>query len=87
MHPFESSKIYINSQSPYSKTKMQVCPPGLHISLGIFYRLFQLMEDECHVLDIEVSTVEDSRDRAGPSYSHFMSDSVRERTLKDELDR
>ena len=88
MHPFESSKIYIvNSHPPYSKMEMQVCPPGLHISLGIFYRLFQLMEDECHVLDNAVSWFEDSRERGGPSYSNFMSDSVRERALKDELDR
>ncbi|XP_064402593.1 uncharacterized protein LOC135348339 isoform X1 [Halichondria panicea] len=65
----------------------QVCPPGLHISLGIFYRLFQLMEDECRALDNAVLWCEDSRERGGPSYSNFMSDSVRERALKDELDR
>ncbi len=44
---------------------MQVCPPGLHITLGIFYRLFQLMEDDCHELDVEE---EDSREKGGPSY-------------------
>ena len=27
---------------------MQVCPYGLHITMGIFLRLFVLLEDECH---------------------------------------
>ena len=43
------------------------------------------------MLDNAVSWFEDSRERGGPSYSNFMSDSVsdsvRERALKDELDR
>ena len=30
----------------------KVCPPGLHISLGIFQRLFELLEAECHKLDL-----------------------------------
>jgi len=34
--------------SPY-----KVCPPGLHISLGIFQRLFDLLEAECHNLDLQ----------------------------------
>uniref|UniRef100_A0A1X7VBE2 Uncharacterized protein n=1 Tax=Amphimedon queenslandica TaxID=400682 RepID=A0A1X7VBE2_AMPQE len=27
-----------------------VCPPGLHITLGIFQRLFNLLEEKCHQL-------------------------------------
>ena len=30
----------------------QVCPPGLHITLGIFLGLFVLLEDACHHLDL-----------------------------------
>ena len=29
--------------------------PGLHISLGIFYRLFSLLESSCHQLDLELA--------------------------------
>ena len=29
--------------------------PGLHISLGIFYRLFTLLETSCHQLDLELA--------------------------------
>jgi len=31
---------------------MQVCIPGLHISLGVFYKLFTLLEAAAHELDI-----------------------------------
>lgn len=33
----------------------QVCPPGLHITLGIFQRLFNLLEAECNLLDEKVT--------------------------------
>ena len=32
-----------------------MCPPGLHITLGIFQRLFNLLEEECHQLDLSVN--------------------------------
>lgn len=34
----------------------QVCPPGLHITLGVFYRLWCLLETDCHKLDLELAT-------------------------------
>ena len=33
-----------------------VCPPGLHITLGIFYRIWSLLEEGCHELDLELAT-------------------------------
>ena len=36
---------------------LQACLPGLHISLGIFYRLFSLLEDEVHLLDFQAATL------------------------------
>ena len=32
-----------------------MCPPGLHITLGIFYRLWTLLEQACHHLDLELA--------------------------------
>lgn len=29
--------------------------PGLHISLGVFYQLFTLLESSCHRLDLELA--------------------------------
>jgi len=34
---------------------MQVCIPGLHISLGVFYKLFTLLEAAAHELDILIA--------------------------------
>ena len=34
---------------------MQVCPPALLITLGVFFRLFTLLEDACHALDLEMA--------------------------------
>lgn len=34
---------------------MQVAIPALHISLGIFDRLYKLYEDACHELDVKLA--------------------------------
>ncbi len=35
---------------------LQVCPPRLHITLGVFQRLFNLLEEEeCHLLDKHIT--------------------------------
>lgn len=34
---------------------LQISIPGLHISLGIFYRLFGLLEDAVHCLDFQIA--------------------------------
>ena len=36
-------------------TFYQVCPPGLHITLGIFYRIWCLLEADCHKLDLQLA--------------------------------
>ncbi|XP_071490789.1 uncharacterized protein [Diadema antillarum] len=33
----------------------QVCPPGLHLSLGIFLKLYVAFERECHALDMAMA--------------------------------
>ncbi len=45
------------------------------------------MENECHQLDLSILEEKDSREKGGPSYSNFMDDIARAKTLKDELDR
>ena len=43
----------------------KVCPPGLHITLG---RLFDLLEDECHDLDQQMTTTTSSRQSTFEKY-------------------
>lgn len=40
-----------------------MCLPGLHISLGIFFRLFTLLEDACHRLDFKLALAVTESDR------------------------
>ena len=42
----------------------------LHISLGVFYRLFSLLEQECHQLDLQHALLNSSASTV-PSYSVF----------------
>lgn len=59
----------------------QVCLPGLHITLGIFMRLFTLMEDECHKLDLEMAESESMVPSAGDkqTYTNFTTLIAKER--------
>ncbi len=63
----------------------QVCLPGLHITLGVFLRLFTLMEDECHKLDLEMaeltSMATSTSDRQ--TFTDFATPIVKERELLD----
>jgi hypothetical protein len=47
----------------------QVCPPALHITLGVFYRLFTLFERECHQLDLTAALHTSSA--SGPALESF----------------
>ena len=61
---------------------LQVCPPGLHITLGIFLRLFVLLEVECHKLD--VSEQMGGSVSSGPSYDKYVAALHQQTQLKDE---
>eukprot|EP00731_Ephydatia_muelleri_P017018 Em0010g116a len=39
----------------FSSITMEVCLPALHISMGIFYKLYSLLEEECHLLDLKLA--------------------------------
>ena len=54
---------------------MQVCIPALHISLGVFHKLFNLFEEACHKLDIEIAATEMTSQgvaMAGHKYRKFV---------------
>ena len=59
----------------------KVCPPGLHIPLGIFLRLFSLMEEECHLLDVKNDL---KASDCGISYTQYHEAQMKRRELMDE---
>ena len=58
-----------------------MCPPGLHITLGIFLRLFVLLEDTCHQLDLSASL---QGSDCGPSYERYSAALRKLTNIKDE---
>ena len=61
-----------------------MCPPGLHITLGIFYRLYTLLEEECHELDVMVKF---QASQAGASYDRYVSALRQQSTRKEDEGR
>lgn len=62
----------------------KVCLPGLHITLGVFLKLFTLLEDECYKLDLEMASVTGSLSGDRPGYVDYSATVHRERALLDE---
>lgn len=63
-----------------------MCIPGLHITLGVYLRLFVLLEDECHKLDLEMAQLTSPQSSDKPSCSNYSMVVQRERELLDELE-
>jgi hypothetical protein len=54
--------------------------------LGVFFRLFTLLEDECHKLDIELAARKSPNERDKSSYVSYAAKVHQERTLLDQKD-
>ena len=63
-----------------------MCPPGLHISFRIFFRLFTLLEDKCHELDVSHS-LQLQGSTAGSGFNTFVAALKRQSDLRDSKDR
>lgn len=74
----------INLRSPGPDTALQVCPTGLHISLGIFYRLFTLLEDACHELAV-LNTLQLQGSDSGATYKRYATALKQQSTLRDNI--
>lgn len=61
-----------------------MCLPGLHITLGVFLRLFTLLEDECHKLDLEIASGTNVQSGDRPSFVDYSLAVQMERALLDE---
>ncbi len=66
-----------------------MCLPGLHITLGVFFRLFTLLEDECHKIDMEMaqSTSTSASTTDKQPYINFRAMIQKERELLDTKKR
>ena len=46
--------------------------PGLHISQGIFLKIFNLLENACHDLDVKMALIHSGQNTLSPSYTHHV---------------
>ena len=51
---------------------MQVCLPGLHITLGVFHKMFELFEQECHNLDLQFA-MQGAQEHTSTKFSEYSS--------------
>ena len=58
---------------------------GLHISLGVFQRLFNLLQQECHKLDEQLAKQCKERWLGPISFDNYANDYVQIRMLEGEL--
>ena len=65
---------------------LQVCFPGLHISLGIFKRIWTILEDSCTKLDLMLAEHATSGNFRG-SYHKYVSALSNIVKLKEEMER
>ena len=49
----------------------QISIPGLHLSLGIFNRLYELLETACQKLDLELASKDEATGVGGPSFQSY----------------
>ena len=64
----------------------QACIPGLHISLGVFYHLYTLVEEACHELDLRVANMTSTQNTGvgGVSFETYVSNIHKLFALKEE---
>ena len=58
--------------------------PGLHLSLGVFNRLYTLLEESCQALDLQVA-YSSCADVGGETFTKYSRGLARLHTLEEEL--
>ena len=69
----QKSKIEINSKFLFfnNVVSSQICVPGLHISLGLFLKFYELLMKEFEELDVKIAFKKAQRSSTVPTTSEF----------------
>lgn len=86
LHQVILGKAHWNKQHLHA-LKLQVCLPGLHITVGIFFRQFSLLEDECHCLDLEVAKCNVVQPDDRTTFGIYVSSLHQRASLQEEKDQ
>jgi hypothetical protein len=64
----------------------QICLPALHISLGIFYRLYTLLEQAAHQLDLQLAQERSGGELGGETFGEYSQKIEKLHQLTEERD-
>ena len=61
---FQKSKIKIKYKFSFLNNVIssQICVPGLHISLGLFLKFYELLLKDCEELDIKIAFTKSNKE-------------------------
>eukprot|EP00731_Ephydatia_muelleri_P027139 Em0019g12a len=76
----------IASQSRFFNISLsQVCLPGLHITLGIFTKIFKLLEDTCHEQDLRLASSSSQIAASSSTFEEYHQEMLRMLSAKEDL--
>ena len=67
------------------KTHIQISLSALHITLRVFYRLFELLEMDCHELNLHLAQGTETVDACSPTFQLFMDAKRQARVYSDKI--
>ncbi|KAL5517155.1 hypothetical protein EMCRGX_G002639 [Ephydatia muelleri] len=67
------------------RIKLEVCLPGLHIILGVFTKIFKLLEDTCHKLDLKLACSSSQIAASSSTFEEYHQEMLRMLSAKEDL--
>ena len=62
-----------------------MCLPGLHITLGVFTKIFKLFEDTCHELDLKLACSSSQTAASSSSFDEYHQEMLKMLSAKEDL--
>ena len=65
------SQVMVNIMANYTCRTVQAALPGLHVSMGIFMKLWRLLETAAHELDLELAMRDGGRAKDRQAFAEY----------------
>ena len=66
---------------------VQVSLPSLHITLGVFQRLFELLELDCHKLDLQLAHSSEAVSSCTASYQKYLDAKRKAMSVQEKMEQ
>ncbi|KAL5477294.1 hypothetical protein EMCRGX_G024068 [Ephydatia muelleri] len=82
---FEADDNITNLHVALDRFQDQVYLPGLHITLGVFTKIFKLLEDTCHELDLKLACSSSQIAASSSTFEEYHQEMLRMLSAKEDL--